>query len=179
MIAQTLSFLAGLLIFMIGLAMTWIAVMFFIDSHQTKDTIRANYPVIGHFRFFFSTRIEFFRQYFFAMDREETPFNRTEREWVYQSAKGEDNTQAFGSTRALTPVGTPIFVNAAFPPLEDHNDQAQTVVIGPYARKDRAQHRTQFPHYRACPCSKARTRAGVIHCQPVDHRHRSVHAFNP
>ena len=135
MIAQTLTIMAGIFIFLIGLTIAVVIAMFFIDINQTKDTIRANYPVIGRFRSFFTTLGEFFRQYFFAMDREEMPFNRAERDWVYQSAKGEDNTQAFGSTRSLTPVGTPIFVNAAFPPLDDHSDHAHPVVIGPHARQ--------------------------------------------
>jgi hypothetical protein len=53
------------------------------------------------------------------MDREEMPFNRAQRGWVYRAAEGKANTVAFGSTRNLTIVGTPIFVNAAFPPLEE------------------------------------------------------------
>ncbi len=134
MITYAMSVLAVLFICVIGLAVAVIIVMFFIDKNQTKDTVRANFPVIGRFRSFFSFLGEFFRQYFFAMDREEMPFNRAERDWVYQSAKGEDNTQAFGSTRSLSPVGTPIFVNAAFPPLDDHLDHAHPVVIGPYAK---------------------------------------------
>jgi hypothetical protein len=43
---------------------------------QTKHAIRRNYPVIGRFRHSFEAIGEFFRQYFFAMDREEMPFNR-------------------------------------------------------------------------------------------------------
>ncbi len=134
MITQTLTIFAGIFIFLIGLALAAIIAMYFIDINQTKDTIRANYPVIGRFRSFFSTLGEFFRQYFFAMDREEMPFNRAERDWVYQSARGEDNTQAFGSTRSLSPVGTPIFVNAPFPPLGEHSEHGKPVLIGPYAR---------------------------------------------
>ncbi len=133
MITQTFTIMAGVFIFLFGLAIAAAIAIFFIDINQTKDTIRANYPVIGRFRSFFTTLGEFFRQYFFAMDREEMPFNRAERDWVYHSAKGEDNTQAFGSTRSLSPVGTPIFVNAAFPPLDDHTNHAEPVVIGPYA----------------------------------------------
>ena len=45
---------------------------------------------------------EFFRQYFFALDREEMPFNRAERSWVYRAAKGVDNTVASGSWWPLT-----------------------------------------------------------------------------
>jgi len=93
---QNLAFMAGLFVFVIG---TFIAVVIFIqDITQTKDAIRHNYPVIGRFRDIFSTLGEFFRQYFFAMDREEMPFNRAEREWVYKSSSGVDNTVAFGST---------------------------------------------------------------------------------
>ena len=91
------------------LASSYAIILFFIDISQTHDAVRRNYPVIGRFRYLFSTLGEFFRQYFFAMDREEMPFNRAEREWVYKSSEGADNTVAFGSTRNLTPVGTPIF----------------------------------------------------------------------
>ena len=38
-----------------------------------------NFPVIGRFRYFFEHLGEFFRQYFFAQDREEMPFNRAQR----------------------------------------------------------------------------------------------------
>ena len=132
---NSLSFLAILFIVIIGILVLGLIALYIIDSTQTHDTIRKNYPVIGRFRGFFTFLGEFFRQYFFAMDREEMPFNRAERDWVYQSAKGEDNTHAFGSTRNLTPVGTPLFVNAAFPPLDEEvSHQAPDVIIGPYAR---------------------------------------------
>lgn len=113
-----ISFLSTLFVFALGLIVLAVVVMFLIDIIQTKDAVRRNYPVIGRFRHLFSALGEFFRQYFFAMDREEMPFNRAEREWVYRSASGADNTVAFGSTRNLTPVGTPIFVNCPFPTLD-------------------------------------------------------------
>jgi hypothetical protein len=50
-----------------------------------------NYPVVGHFRSIFSSLGEFFRQYFFAMDREEMPFNRAERDWVHRAANNTAN----------------------------------------------------------------------------------------
>lgn len=86
--------------------------------------------MIGRFRYIFSTLGEFFRQYFFAMDREEMPFNRAQRDWVYRSSQGKDNTVAFGSTQNLTPVGTAIFVNCPFPTLEEDASPAPNVVIG-------------------------------------------------
>ncbi|MGI9462636.1 MAG: FMN-binding glutamate synthase family protein [Aestuariivirgaceae bacterium] len=130
-----ISYLSTLFVFAIGLAFIAVIILFFIDISQTHDAVRRNYPVVGRFRSLFSTLGEFFRQYFFAMDREEMPFNRAEREWVYKSAEGTDNTIAFGSTRSLTPVGTPIFVNCPFPPLDEETGLAPPVTIGPHCRQ--------------------------------------------
>ena len=76
---------------------------------------------------------EFFRQYFFAMDREELPFNRAERSYVYQAAKDVDTTLAFGSTRDLKPVGTLMFVNCPYPTLERDSAETSDVTIGPFS----------------------------------------------
>ena len=118
----------------LGMAVAAVVVMFIIDRTQTDDAIRRNYPVIGRFRGLFTSLGEFFRQYFFAMDREEMPFNRAQREWIHRAGHGKSNTVAFGSTRNLNVVGTPIFVNAAFPPLEDQFAKTAPMVIGEGAR---------------------------------------------
>ncbi|WP_134081250.1 FMN-binding glutamate synthase family protein [Thiohalophilus thiocyanatoxydans] len=129
---QALIFLATLFIFVVGLMVLITIIVFIRDVSQKKDAIRHNYPVIGRFRYLFSSLGEFFRQYFFAMDREEMPFNRAEREWVYKSSDGADNTVAFGSTKNLTPTGTPLFVNTSFPTLTEHTSEPPPVTIGPY-----------------------------------------------
>jgi len=92
--AQGLAFLASLFVFFIGLFALLIALLFIKDITQTQDAIRRNYPVIIRFRYLFNTLGKFFRQYFFAMDREEIPFNRAERQWVYKFARGKRNTNA-------------------------------------------------------------------------------------
>ena len=46
------------------------------DITQKKHTVLRNYPVIGRLRFFLEEMGEYFRQYFFAGDRAEMPFNR-------------------------------------------------------------------------------------------------------
>ncbi len=117
--------------FSIGLMVLAVLILFVLDRMQTDDAIRRNYPVIGRFRHIFTLLGEFFRQYFFAMDREEMPFNRAQRDWVGHAASGAGNTIAFGSTRQLTVPGTPIFVNAAFPPLDDHLARTTPMPIGP------------------------------------------------
>jgi hypothetical protein len=69
---------------------------------------------------------EFFRQYFFAMDREEMPFNRAERDWVHRAANNTDTTVAFGSTKTafflwlISKIKTMI-MNSANKPIKKTN----------------------------------------------------------
>ena len=118
-----INVLAQLFVFLVGAGTLVIAIVYVLDRVQKKQAIRRNFPVIGRFRYWFEHLGEFFRQYFFALDREEMPFNRAERAWVYRAAKGENNIVAFGSTRDLRPVGTVIFVNCPFPTLNNDTDQ--------------------------------------------------------
>jgi glutamate synthase domain-containing protein 2 len=117
-----------------GLIVLAALIIFIVDRTQTGDAIRRNYPVIGRFRHLFSELGEFFRQYFFAMDREELPFNRAQRNWVERASAGSGNTVAFGSTRNIGVPGTPIFVNSPFPPLDDMYAKTEPLQIGPGAR---------------------------------------------
>lgn len=130
-----LAFMASLLIFLAGLAILTIAVMYVVDVTQSQHAIRRNFPVIGRFRYFFEHIGEFFRQYFFAMDREELPFNRAQRAWAYRAAKNVNNTSAFGSTRDLRQRGTVLFVNCPYPTLEQDAVDAESIVFGPHTDK--------------------------------------------
>ena len=129
---EGLQFLSTVFVFVVGLTALGLIVMYVIDASQSRDAIRHNYPVVGRFRDLFTRLGEFFRQYFFALDREEMPFNRAERDWIYKSAKGKNNTQPFGSTRNLNLVGTPIFVNCAFPRLDEEASDPPLIEVGPY-----------------------------------------------
>ena len=129
---QVLSVLVYTFVLLVGLGVLVMATLFVKDISQTKNAIRRNFPVIGRFRALFERLGEFFRQYFFAMDREELPFNRAERSWVNRASLGTDNTIAFGSTRDLRPVGTVIFVNCAYPVLERDVVDPEPVTVGPY-----------------------------------------------
>jgi glutamate synthase domain-containing protein 2 len=132
---NSIQLLAFIFILVIGLLCLLMIVLYFVDKFQTKSTLRRNYPVLARFRYLFEHMGEFFRQYFFAHDREEMPFNRAERSWVYRAAKNVDSTVAFGSTRVLTDPGTVLFVNCAFPTLAEENTDPTTVTIGPYCRQ--------------------------------------------
>jgi glutamate synthase domain-containing protein 2 len=127
--------LAFAFVFVVGLAALFAVILFVIDRTQTEDAVRRNYPVIGRFRHLFTELGEFFRQYFFAMDREELPFNRAQRDWVKRATSGKGNTVAFGSTRNIAVTGTPIFVNAPFPPLDDQFACSEPMMIGQGARQ--------------------------------------------
>ncbi len=132
---NVVQIMSAILVLLLGLGLLAIIVMYIVDVTQTQSAIRRNFPVIGRFRYFFENLGEYFRQYFFAQDREEMPFNRAQRSWVYRAAKGIDNTIAFGSTRDLRPTGTMIFVNCPYPVLETDISPASAKTIGPYARQ--------------------------------------------
>ncbi|HQT00049.1 MAG: FMN-binding glutamate synthase family protein [Hydrogenophilales bacterium 16-64-46] len=125
-----LEILAALFIFVVGLAALTLVVTYVLDVTQTRQALRRNYPVLVHFRYAFERLGTFFRQYFFAMDREEMPFNRAQRAWVYRAAKNVDNTIAFGSTRDLRPAGTVLFANTPYPTLNEDAVPPRAVTIG-------------------------------------------------
>ncbi|ASP38681.1 FMN-binding glutamate synthase family protein [Bacterioplanes sanyensis] len=126
--------LVGTLALLLLVALIWGTWAYISDRRQTRHTVRRNFPVIGRFRYVFEHLGEFFRQYFFAMDREEMPFNRAERGWAYKAAKKVDTTVAFGSTRRLDVAGTVMFVNSPFPALKKDFASASEVVIGEHCR---------------------------------------------
>ncbi len=129
-----LEVLALAFVVLVGVGVALAVSMYVIDTRQRGDAIRRNYPVIGRFRGLFTELGEFFRQYFFAMDREEMPFNRAQRNWIYTAAEGQGSTVAFGSTRNLNVPGTLIFMNAVFPPLDDQYASTEPMLIGPHCR---------------------------------------------
>lgn len=125
-----LNILGSFFLFALGILAAAIIVLFIIDVSQTKDTVRRNYPVIGRFRGVFSKLGEFFRQYFFAMDREEMPFNRAQRDYINDVCDDGHETVPFGSTKVLSP-GTAIFANGLFPKLEGEHIPKPAFIIGP------------------------------------------------
>jgi len=134
-VTTAVDLLATLFVFTIGVGVLVVILLYIADVSQTRHAIRRNYPVIGRFRYLFEHLGTYFRQYFFAMDREELPFNREQRSWVYRAAKNVDNTVAFGSTRDLRPVGTVMFLNAAFARLDEETRPAAPQLIGPHCAR--------------------------------------------
>src|SRR5688572_2977953 len=105
-------------------------VMVIHDDTQKKHTVLRNFPVIGRLRFVFENLGEYFRQYFFSGDRDEMPFNRATRGWIYRAAKNEGGYIGFGSTNDLREPGQIIFVNHPFPVLEEDRLPTPSIMIG-------------------------------------------------
>jgi len=100
------------------------------DITQKKHTVLRNFPIIGRLRYFFEQMGEYFRQYFFTGERDEMPFNRSTRGWVYRLAKNEGGIIGFGSTYNLHEPGALVFVNAPFPVIEEEQLPTPPLAIG-------------------------------------------------
>lgn len=112
---QILEFLSGIswwVWFLIILAIVAIR-----DVLQKVHTISHNFPIVGHIRYMFEGIGPEIRQYFVANNREELPFNRIERGWIYASAKKENNYEGFGTDRDIY-AHQHIFINNAMIPYK-------------------------------------------------------------
>ena len=89
--------------------------LFIHDRYISKDNILRNFPIVGHLRYLLIEIGPELRQYIVAGNREESPFNREEREWIYNSAQGKNNLFGFGTDDELYGVGYPIIKHATFP----------------------------------------------------------------
>ncbi len=126
-----LDWMAMVFILVVGFSFLLIIIYYFIDRFQTEHAIRHNYPVIARFRYLFEYLGTFLRQYMFAADQDERPFNRAQRSWVYRAGKNLSTTEAFGSTRNISFPGKILFTSCPFPLLERDAVSSPPLVIGP------------------------------------------------
>ena len=124
---------------LIALAILAIRDIFFNKSH----TITHNFPLVGHIRFMLESIGPELRQYIVANNREELPFNRIERGWIYASAKNENNYEGFGTDQDIYKPNY-IFINNAMMayklPLDHPNAKDPyflpcAKVMGPFRKK--------------------------------------------
>jgi glutamate synthase domain-containing protein 2 len=80
-----------------------------------KHTIKHNFPVIGHLRYLLEKIGPELRQYIVANNREELPFNRSQRAWIYASSKKENNYSGFGTDKDIHEAGHVFIKPAIFP----------------------------------------------------------------
>jgi glutamate synthase domain-containing protein 2 len=67
------------------------------DLAQPRHSIRRNYPVIGHIRWWVEMVRPEIRQYLIEADEEQAPFSRDQRALVYERAKGKPGEHPFGT----------------------------------------------------------------------------------
>ena len=81
-------------VFSLSAALTAVGVY---DLFQPLHSVRRNYPIIGHLRWFFEEIRPELRQYLIEGDQDETPFSRSQRSLVYARSKNESSDRAFGT----------------------------------------------------------------------------------
>ena len=85
------------------------------DMLNRKHTIKSNFPLVGRLRYFLEKIGPELRQYWVAHNREEQPFDRTWRSYIYASAKKENNLTGFGSDMDFNKNGHFFIKTSAFP----------------------------------------------------------------
>jgi glutamate synthase domain-containing protein 2 len=95
-----------------------VAIIAIRDLTQRQHAVTRNFPVVGHFRYLFEELGQPLRQYFFAGDLEERPYNRITRSWIYASAKGQNNMVGFGSQVDHNEPGRMLIVPSMYPTLK-------------------------------------------------------------
>ena len=85
------------------------------DLVQKDRAILRNFPLLGHARYFLIEIGPEIRQYLVAHNREELPFNRSEREWIYASADRRNNYFGFGTDDQIYGIGYPVIKHAVIP----------------------------------------------------------------
>ncbi|RYY20521.1 MAG: FMN-binding glutamate synthase family protein, partial [Chitinophagaceae bacterium] len=92
------------------------------DVRQSKHAILRNYPIIGHFRYLLESIRPEMRQYFFENDLDGKPFSRRQRSIVYQRAKNEKQTVAFGMQANPSAPGYEWLSHSVYPEHLDIRD---------------------------------------------------------
>mgnify|MGYP001175462153 CR=1 FL=1 len=95
---------------------------------QKKHSILRNYPVIGYLRYLLENIRPEIRQYFFESDSDGKPFSRRQRSIVYQRAKDEKQTVAFGMQADPAHPGYEWVAHTNFPVKVNRNDLR--IIIG-------------------------------------------------
>ena len=75
------------------------------DITQKRQTIRRNFPIIGHGRYLMELIRPEINQYFVESNSDGKPFSRNDRSVVYARAKGQLDTLPFGTQRDVYAVG--------------------------------------------------------------------------
>lgn len=145
------------------------------DIIQKKHTIIHNFPLVGHIRYMLESIGPEMRQYFVANNREELPFNRIERGWVYASSKNENNYEGFGTDRDIH-AHQHIFINNAMMPFkigENHPHNFDNTFL-PCAKIIGAYNKRKKPYRPASIINISAMSYGSLSAKAVDSLNKGV-----
>lgn len=135
-----------------------LAVWAFADITQKKHAVKHNFPIVGHFRYLLESIGPELRQYIVANNREELPFNRRQRSWIYASSKKENNYQGFGTDQDMSSAGY-VLIKPALLPTHLPDDHPHSII------------NTNHPYHYTLPSAKL---IGEFHQRAKPYRPRSV-----
>jgi len=104
------------------------------DLTTRRHNVLNNYPVLGHIRYMLEFISPEIRQYFVETNESGRPFNRTTRALIYSRAKGQQDTQAFGTQHDLTEVGYHRTNHSLSPKVVDVSEE-RVLLGGPQCNK--------------------------------------------
>lgn len=101
---------------------------FFYLFVQRRHSLLRNFGVMAQARYFLESIGPELRQYLFASDTEERPFNREERAEVYRKAYNVDSASSFGSLNEFD--ASELKIRHSMYPLQTHDLEPFRVVFG-------------------------------------------------
>ncbi|MBT6438239.1 MAG: FMN-binding glutamate synthase family protein [Flavobacteriales bacterium] len=106
------------------------------DILQKKQTIKRNFPVLGHFRYMLEAIRPEIMQYFVETDTEGTPINRQFRSLIYQRSKKVNDTVPFGTQLNVYKSGYEWMDHSMYARGDKEiNDKPRKMVGGPDCKK--------------------------------------------
>ena len=122
-------------------------IIFLYDIFQRKHAILRNFPVVGHLRYLMEKIGPELRQYWVANDKEEMPFTRAERTWIYATSKKQNNNFGFGSSELMYETGYPVLKHSAFPTRDKYDADGNLLTSSmPCAKLIGAVHNRKNPY---------------------------------
>ncbi len=107
-----------------------------VDMRQPSHTIKRNFPLLGRMRYWMEALRPKIYQYFIESDTDGTPFNRLNRNVIYQRSKKVNDTTPFGTQLNVYEVGYE-WLNHSITPLDSHklNHDPRVLVGGPECKQ--------------------------------------------
>ncbi|PZD79693.1 FMN-binding glutamate synthase family protein [Mesonia sp. K7] len=144
-----------------------------------KHIITKNFPVVGHFRYMLESIGPELRQYIVANNREELPFDRIERSWIYASAKNQNNYKGFGTDRDIYETNYNFIHNAMTPfKLPEKHPNIKDPYFLPCAKVMGLYHKRKHPYRPASVINVSAMSFGSLSARAIESLNIGVQMAN-